>query len=71
MRLIDETPRELLQEESQADLDGAKSDNLEQEPFRIVSAEFKLDVVMDPKVIITGVAEVSAYTNSASTFSSE
>mmetsp|Transcript_15647 Transcript_15647/g.21453 ORF Transcript_15647/g.21453 Transcript_15647/m.21453 type:complete len:1759 (-) Transcript_15647:115-5391(-) len=55
LRLIDETPRELIQDEDASD--GLGQAHPHQEPYRIVSAEFSLNVEMDPKVIITGVAE--------------
>lgn len=59
LRLIDETPREMLHD-GHDDSESAAPDRHAhaQEPIRVVSAEFMLNVEMDPKVIVTGIAEV-------------
>ena len=57
LRLIDETPREMLDDDLHAEA-AASPDRHAQEPIRVVSAEFMLNVEVDPKVIVTGIAEV-------------
>lgn len=57
LRLIDETPRELLLDETlneKRDYANKKNAN---PAIRIVSSEFTLNVVIDPKVIMSEVAE--------------
>ena len=60
LRLIDETPRELLHDgDNQSDAASPSPDRrANAEPIRVVSAEFMLNVEMDPKIIVTGIAEV-------------
>lgn len=60
LRLIDETPREMLHDgDNQSDAASPSPDRrANAEPIRVVSAEFMLNVEMDPKIIVTGIAEV-------------